>query len=1165
MTTRKLLLAVVWLLLVGGSALWGQDAPWNNQRSQWVAAQGSYTLDSLTVLPFTLRVTDRNGVVIDTAHYALDGRVLRWRGDVPEDSARVHYRVLPLRLDAPFTLIDTSRQVGDETGIIIGTYNPYAGGDGLGTSQRLNYNGSFSRGLSFGNRQDLVLNSSFNLQMAGEIGDGITVTAAISDENLPIQPEGNTRQLRDFDRIFIRLEKVRTQLTAGDYELRSPEGYFMQYFKKLEGATFQTSHPQGAGTWTHRVGAAVARGQFRRQQVVAIEGNQGPYKLQGGAGERFIIVLAGTEKVMLDGVALERGRDADYTIDYNQGEVVFMPRRLVTKDSRITVEFEYADQRYLRSLLTANTLYTTRRWTAYANAYTQQDSKTATGDLALSDEERHLLQAAGDQTEGATLPAISRLDAPDSQRATYSEADTLLNCNGRDTLVRYLRFDAVGLLVATFSFVGEGQGNYQLDTEQTANERVYRWVAPDPLTCQPRGNYEPIRQLVAPKQQRLLAAGGSYRTGKAGTLRAEVAYSQNDLNRFSPLDADDDEGWATRLDWEQRWLLSKDTSGWTLLTAANYEWVAADFRAVNPYRSPEFLRDWSLADVNGQGTVAVAEEQLWGGGVALQHPKYGKLDYRWSAFGRGAVYTGERHTGSLQARIKNWEMTATNSWLNTTAGTNATRFVRPSVQLQKRFVKWNNWLLQVGTQSERNERYTDATGTLAPGSFYFQRHTAAFSSPEQERWQWTSAVRTRRDYKAVGAQFLASTQASEGEIGARWKPSKAFSTNANLTYRALDIRDTALTDQMAARTLLGRVDVNASLWKDALRSNTAYEIGSGQEPRIEYVYLFVGAGQGQYVWLDSLYNNDGKIQPNEMEIAPFPDIADHIRVSIFTDDFIRTDNVTLNQSWQIDPARLWAKADKKWQRALARWSLQSSLSINRKVRALAGVQAWNPLQTGLPDSALVALTANQRHILFFNRRSTKFDTQLEHNVQPRRLVPTTGYESRLLETTTLRTRWNVTDASTLRLATARTLRTSDSEFFNNKDYHLDGYNLEPAISYQPGRDYRLTLAYKWLEERNRLTEGAEALQKSEFRVEGNYKQWLRASVNYIEVELAGDARSPVGFVLLNGLQAGSNWLWNAAVTRQLGRYLQMTLTYEGRKTGEAAPVHVGRAQVTAVF
>ena len=62
---------------------------------------------------------------------------------------------------------------------------------------------------------------------------------------------------------------------------------------------------------------------------------------------------------------------------------------------------------------------------------------------------------------------------------------------------------------------------------------------------------------------------------------------------------------------------------------------------------------------------------------------------------------------------------------------------------------------------------------------------------------------------------------------------------------------------------------------------------------------------------------------------------------------------------EINGVRLWAKADKKWQRALARWSLQSSLSINRKVRALAGVQAWNPLQTGLPDSALVALTANQ--------------------------------------------------------------------------------------------------------------------------------------------------------------------------------------------------------------
>jgi hypothetical protein len=40
-------------------------------------------------------------------------------------------------------------------------------------SKSLNYSGNFSRGLSIGNAQSLVLNSNLNLQIQGDLGDGI--------------------------------------------------------------------------------------------------------------------------------------------------------------------------------------------------------------------------------------------------------------------------------------------------------------------------------------------------------------------------------------------------------------------------------------------------------------------------------------------------------------------------------------------------------------------------------------------------------------------------------------------------------------------------------------------------------------------------------------------------------------------------------------------------------------------------------------------------------------------------------------------------------------------------------------------------------------------------------------------------------------------------------
>ena len=154
---------------------------------------------------------------------------------------RATYRVLPFTLNERSRLLDSTQLVREEAGLVIGNYDEYVRPNLLGNDGNVRTNGSFTRGISFGNRQDVVLNSAFNLQLDGELGNGILVSAAITDESLPIQPEGTTQQLREFDKIFIQLRKNRSQLTAGDYELRHPDGYFLRYFKKLEGATFTTT------------------------------------------------------------------------------------------------------------------------------------------------------------------------------------------------------------------------------------------------------------------------------------------------------------------------------------------------------------------------------------------------------------------------------------------------------------------------------------------------------------------------------------------------------------------------------------------------------------------------------------------------------------------------------------------------------------------------------------------------------------------------------------------------------------------------------------------------------------------------------------------------------------------------------------------------------------
>lgn len=1125
-------------------------------------------IDTLGIAPASLQVRTRTGIRLDSTDYRQAGDYVIWLRTFT-DSVQLRYRVLPFQLSNTKYLLDTNLLKPIPAGITTGrVYRPGSSDDPLVDFRGLDYQGSFSRGISFGNRQDLVLNSSFNLQVAGELGDGVEVVAAITDENLPIQPEGNTQQLREFDKVFIQLKKDATTLTAGDYELSRPPGYFLNYFKKLEGVTLASgSDAFGQGRWEGRAGLAISRGVFRRQQITPQEGNQGPYKLRGEAGERFIIVLAGTERVFIDGQPMLRGLEGDYIVDYNQGEITFTPRRLITKDSRITVEFEYADQRYLRSLYVANTRYESDRLELYANVYSQQDSRTATGDLQLTDTEKQRLAEAGDRTDSTLVSSIIELEEANPQRVTYEWVDTvLMDCGSRDTSLRFLRLSAnaeTGRLTANFTFVGSGQGNYVLDREAAANERVFRWSPPDPQTCSPTGDYEPLTRLTAPIQQQMATIGLGYRLGRATHLRGELALSKLDQNRFSPLDSDDDSDWAGFFALERRFHLSADTNSWSLLTEVNYEKRQKNFQPIAPYRGPEFLRDWNLANQLGMGDTEAAAEQLAGGTLRLSRPDWGSLAYRLSAYQRKNLYEGTRHAGELDFRRRSWEARAQADFLNTFEALQTTQLWRPQALLSHRISALGG--LQIGSEiiAERSERRLRETNLLSANSYQFDRYRFFVANPDTATYEIKAEVSQRRDFSPAALVFEQSSQAREAKVSGSWRPGKALQTGGTLHYRKLEVLDSSLVNLSSGESFLGQLNLGLNLLQGAIRSNTNYTIGSGQEPRVEFTYLFVGAGQGQYVWLDSLYNNDGKIQPNEMEIAPFQDIGDYIRVSVFTDDFVRTDNNTLNQTFALSSPREWRRA-KGIKAALSRFNLQSSLTINRKTRASDAVQRWNPLQLDLPDTALVALSSTQRHALNFNRGNPRFDMQLEKDDSRRRTVLNTGYESAIREEYRLRLRYKLNDALIGRLSVGRGTRINDSEFFNNKDYRLRGTTAEPQLIWQPGQDLRFTFNYTYEQQQNQQG-NAESSTQHDFGLEGSFKQQIRASFNYVDVAFQGDRLAPVAFVLLNGLQPGRNFLWNVTLSQSLSRGLQLTLNYEGRKTGSNAIVHVGRAQVTALF
>ncbi len=188
------------------------------------------------------------------------------------------------------------------------------------------------------------------LQLQGKLSNDITVSGVLSDQSLPIQPEGTTQALEEIDKVYLHVSHPVFQIMAGDIDYNLNSGKYLIVNRKLEGIknTFEFDN------WSGQSALAGTKGRYHKLSFKGTDGSQGPYSLTSETGSNDIIVLAGTEKVHLNGEQLKRGENFDYIIDYSIGEITFTPRRLIDFDSDIYIEYQYSDFQYNRNVLSAS-------------------------------------------------------------------------------------------------------------------------------------------------------------------------------------------------------------------------------------------------------------------------------------------------------------------------------------------------------------------------------------------------------------------------------------------------------------------------------------------------------------------------------------------------------------------------------------------------------------------------------------------------------------------------------------------------------------------------------------------------------------------------------------------------------------------------------------------
>lgn len=1176
---KKFILSYLSLLILFSAQSKAQEI--NNLRCRDILVQSdTIVFDTLSIIPGTIFAKFPDGDIIDDSIYKIDNASARIffydTSSLNNKHITLCYRHFPYNFSKKYYNKSPDLIVKEGSR----PYNPFTFKQSqlsrdIFEFDGLNKSGSISRAINFGNNQDIVVNSNLNLQLSGKLGREIEILAAITDNSMPIQPYGNTQYIQEFDKVFIQLSARKTQLIAGDFELEQPNSYFMNYYKKVQGGDIRTSFNPGKDSETSmnlHIAGALSKGKFARNTLQAMEGNQGPYKLKGNENEIYIIVLAGTEKVYIDGKLLLRGENNDYIIDYNTAEITFTPNILITKDKRIIVEFEYSDKNYSRSLYYAGSELEIKTGPKKKNIlklgfnfFSEQDLKNQSLQQDLTAEQRYLLSQIGDSIENAYVKRIDSVGYS-TDEVLYIMKDTVVNTQYYDSVFVYPETpDSNAVYRVGFTFLGANRGNYIQETN-AVNGRVYKWIAP--VDSIPQGEYEPVSLLISPKKSQMFNISAEYLIADKTNFKIEFVLSNRDINTFSKLDASNNKGYGIKTEFKKIINLSpkRDTNdSWSLITKLDYEWINKNFNPIEPYRQVEFNRDW-----NRTSDEVNADEQMSTISVALENRKTGFANYSFQLYQDGSRYNAHKNNLNTSFKKRGFLFSAEGSLLKTKDIEYQTRFLRSRALLSKRLGK-----IIVGIENEQeNNRFSyNHNDSIMPNSYSFNEFEVFVTNPDTAKNRYKGFYRQRTD-KAASMNMLKNAS-NANELGFSMKIFKNVKNriNFNATYRNLKISDTSLTEQKSENNIVGRIEYMTKQLEGLLTLNVFYEIGSGQELKKEFSYLKVPDGEGIYKWTD--YNEDGIKQLNEFEVAKFKDQASYIRIYLPTTDYIRTYFNKYSNSLNLRPAAI-IRNPSAFMKAVARFSNQTIYQVEHNSTSDDPIMRFNPFigEEKFSDSVLISMSSSFRNTLYYNRNNSKFgiDISFQHNKSKVLLV--NGFETRIFKSMFSNLRWKFNSYSTIFLDYKRGKNISKSDFFSSRDFNIVIDEIQPKLSWQPNSTIILDLFYNYKRRANDPEQVIDSLPDEQSHIqklgiEINYKVVnkgnLQFALEYLHIAYNASENTPLAYEMLEGFGKGNNASWNLAYQMNLSKYLQLNLVYSGRKTEDVKTIHMGSVQLRAYF
>ena len=301
----------------------------------------------------------------------------------------------------------------------------------------------------------------------------------------------------------------------------------------------------------------------------------------------------------------------------------------------------------------------------------------------------------------------------------------------------------------------------------------------------------------------------------------------------------------------------------------------------------------------------------------------------------------------------------------------------------------------------------------------------------------------------------------------------------------------------------------------------------------------------------------------------FRDQAKFIRIFTPTNQFIKANYTTFNYSAGINPRAFFNSPGLGGIKKFAsKFNLQSSMQIAKKTFA-SGNFEFDPFKYAISDTALITLNTVFVNTLSFNRFHGTWGVDLSNLKNNGKSLLTYGYESRLLTEWALKFRWNISKSLSFDMNSKKGQNALFTPSFNNRNFDLDVYSIEPKLVFIQGTSFRLVTGYKFDEKQNMPIYGGEKSVSNSLNVESKYNILQSSSItgrfSLNDISYKFPTNSTVSYIMLDGLLPGKNYLWSLSFTKRLINNLELNFQYDGRKPGQAKTVHVGRASLTALF